>query len=90
MMSKIKIVSRHVNHYIPLVGIILSGSLGIIHFSYDRMFQASLAVAVAFSYFVWGVIHHYLHQDLDVSILVEYLAIATLGLMIVLSVLFRF
>lgn len=88
-MSRTKKVAEHINHYIPLVGIMLAGALGIIHFSYDRLFQASLAVAVAFSYFVWGVIHHYLHQDLDFSVLVEYFALAALGLMVILSLLFR-
>lgn len=89
-MKKIKTLSRHLNHYIPLFGIILAGGLGIVHFSYDQMFQAMLAIAVAVSYVFWGMIHHHLHHDLTVSVFTEYFLLGVLGVLISLSFIFRF
>lgn len=88
-MSRAKKISQHIKHYLPLIGILLTGIFGIITFSYDRLFQAAIALAVAVSYFVWGIIHHHLHRDLHLSVVLEYFAIAALGIVIVFSLLFR-
>lgn len=84
-----KKLSRDIQHYLPLVGILVAGLVGFLVFSYDRNFQAAIAVAVAVSYVVWGLVHHYIHKDLHTSVIVEYLAIAIVGLVAVFSVLFR-
>lgn len=81
-------ISKEFNHYIPLVGVILAGTLGMLLFSYDQIFQAIMATVVAFCYVLWGMVHHHLHSDLEFNVFVEYLAIASIGLMIVLSVIF--
>ena len=85
-----KKLTKQLNHYIPLVGMLLAATLGAVHFAQDRIFQATLAIAAAVSYVVWGIVHHQLHHDLDVSTFVEYVAIAALGLLIVLSLIFRY
>lgn len=85
----LKNFSRHLPHYIPLVGIILAGGLGIVHFSYNHLFQAVLALTVAVSYAFWGIIHHYLHHDLTISIIAEYFAFGILGVLVILSLVFR-
>jgi EamA domain-containing membrane protein RarD len=81
--------SRDIQHYLPLVGILVAGLVGFIVFSYDRNFQVAIAVAVAISYVVWGLVHHHIHKDLHASVVIEYLAIAVIGLVAVFSVLFR-
>ncbi|MGD8744195.1 MAG: hypothetical protein PVJ52_01190 [Candidatus Woesebacteria bacterium] len=81
--------SNRLSHYLPLIGIIITGLLGFVLFSYDKAFQSVLLVAVATSYVVWGVIHHKIHDDLYLAVVVEYIVIATLGLVIVFSLLFR-
>jgi len=86
MMRKL---SRDIQHYFPLMGILVAGLVGFLVFSYDRNFQAAIAVAVALSYVVWGLVHHYIHKDLHTSVIIEYLAIAIVGLVAVFSVLFR-
>ncbi len=48
-----------------------------------------VALAVAISYVSWGIIHHYIHHDLTFAVLVEYLAVAILGLVMVFSLLAR-
>lgn len=80
---------KHLSHYLPLVGIIAVGVIGIIAFSYDKFFQAAIGVSVACAYVVWGVIHHHLHKDLHLSVIIEYIIIAALGVLVLFSVLYR-
>lgn len=84
-----KSFSKHLPHYLALLGILFFGFLGFVLFSYDRGFQIAIAYASAASYVAWGIIHHWLHHDLYLAVVVEYLAIATLGLFIVLSLVLR-
>lgn len=80
---------KHIQHYLPLMGIIGAGIIGFYIFSYDRLFQFFIAIAVSLSYVTWGVVHHYIHQDFHLSILIEYLVIAILGIVVIFSVLFQ-
>ena len=82
-------ITRHFPHYASLFAVLLAGMVVILVFSYDRYLQAAGATSMAFSYIVWGIIHHYLHKDLDLSVFVEYVAVASLGLVIIFSLLFR-
>ncbi len=85
----IKKTTQHIQHYLPLVAIIAAGSFGFVYFSYDRVFQASVTLATAAAYFAWGMVHHHIHRDLHFSVVLEYLAIASLGIVVVFSLLFR-
>ena len=82
-------LARHIQHYVPLFGLLAAGILGFYIFSYDRAFQAVISVALATSYVSWGIIHHYIHKDLNLTVISEYVVIALLGLIMVFSVLFR-
>lgn len=88
-MSKVKKASTYLKHYLPLLGIFLAGILGFLLFSYDRSFQIVVMIATAISYVLWGVVHHHLHKDLDLSVVVEYVVIALLGVIIVASIVYR-
>lgn len=72
-------VTKHLQHYLPLFAILSAGFLGFSYFSYDPTFRIVIVMAVAASYVSWGIIHHFLHKDLHASIVLEYLAIASLG-----------
>jgi len=80
---------KQMNHYLPLFGILFAGALGFFIFSFDRVFQAALAVATAAGYVSWGIMHHKIHKDLYPEVIVEYVAMAVLGLVIIFSVIFR-
>jgi len=77
-----------IKHYLPLLGIFMAGLVGFLLFPYDKGFQMALAIAVGVSYVSWGIVHHHIHDDLHLSVVVEYITIATLGLVIVFSLLF--
>ena len=84
-----KNISKHLSHYLSLAGILLVGGYGLIFFFWDMPLQIAIAVGVAGAYVTWGVVHHYLHRDLHISVVVEYILISTLGLLIILSLLGR-
>lgn len=82
-------ISKHLSHYIPLFGVLAFGFIGFLLFSYDRVFQIATAISTALAYVLWGVVHHYIHRDLNVSVIVEYLVIASLGLVVIFSLIFK-
>lgn len=84
-----KTFAKHLPHYLTLFGVLLAGFAGLILFSYDKYFQLGIAVAAASAYVAWGVVHHILHHDFHFEILLEYLAVAILGLTIIFSLIIR-
>ena len=84
-----KDLTRHLNHYLPLIGILVAGTFGFITFSFDKAFQIALAIASASGYVIWGIVHHHIHKDLHTSVIIEYLAIAIFGVVIIITVVFR-
>ena len=81
--------AKHLSHYLVLFGILLAGFAGLILFSYDKNFQFAVALATGTSYVFWGMIHHYIHKDLHLEVIVEYAAVALLGLVILFSLILR-
>ena len=51
------------------------------------MVEASVLISA--SYVSWGVIHHGAHKDICWSIILEYVAVSVLGLIMVLTLIFR-
>lgn len=82
-------LAKHLPHYLLLFGILFAGFAGLILFSYDKHFQTAIAGALAGSYVAWGIVHHYLHNDLHWEVVVEYIAMAVLGLAILFSLILR-
>ena len=81
--------THRLQHYLPLLGILTSSLVGFLIFSYDKNFQAAVVIAGSLGYASWGLIHHFIHKDLYFSVVLEYFTIAFLGIVIVLSLLFR-
>lgn len=84
-----KEIKTHILHYLTLFAILLAGLVGFYLFSYDRLFQAAVGVAIAVSYVAWGIIHHIIHEDLYPAVVIEYILVASLGLVIVFSLIFN-
>ncbi len=82
-------MSKHLPHYISLIGIFIAGIIGFYYFPYDKSFQTGLVVALAASYISWGVIHHSVHKDICLPVIFEYVAVSVLGLVIALSLIYR-
>ena len=84
-----KKITRHLQHYLPLIGILSAGILGFMIFSYDKSFQLAVALAMAAGYVSWGLVHHYMHKDLHPEVILEYIVMAFLGLVLIFSVILR-
>ncbi len=84
-----KSFGKHLSHYVPLFGLLAAGFVAFWLFSYDRVFQIAVSISTALAYVLWGVVHHYIHRDLNLSVIVEYLVIASLGLVVIFSLIFR-
>lgn len=80
--------TKHISHYIPLMGIFAAGMIGFWIFAYDRQFQFAVSLAVVVSYVVWGIVHHIIHKDFCLEIFFEYLMFAAVGFLILASVVF--
>lgn len=72
-------------HYASLIGILLISLIGFLAFSWDPAFQLAIVVASAASYVAWGIVHHAIHRDLYLSVIVEYVTVAIFCVTIVFS-----
>lgn len=82
-------ISKYLPHYISLIGIFVAAILAFFFFPYDEFFLVGVALATSLSYISWGIIHHLIHKDLTFLVIVEYISVSVLGLIIVLSLIFR-
>lgn len=73
------------NHYVALASILGAGLSLFLYFRYSREAQAYVIFLTAIAYSLWGVIHHKLLHYLTIEIIIEYILIATLGTLAVLS-----
>ncbi|MDP1759921.1 MAG: hypothetical protein Q8L01_00395 [Candidatus Woesebacteria bacterium] len=80
---------KHFSHYFSLIAIFIVGILGFYLFSYDKIFQIGVAVVLAVTYVLWGIIHHTIHKDIYFLVILEYITVAVLGLIMVISLIFK-
>lgn len=81
-------IKKHPVQYVVLVILLLSALVAFLYFSYDPFMQRRVLYFTAALYFLWSLFHHYQRGDLQVSILLEYLLIALLGVILISSTLF--
>lgn len=79
---------RHIQHYFPLIGIFILTIVGFLLFPFDIAFQKGLLLAATAGYITWGIVHHYIHGDISIAVIFEYVAIAFIGCVVVFSLLF--
>ena len=88
-MSLIADIKHHLLHYLVLV-VILNFGIGMFWFwRFTPVYQVVVVVATSGAYVAWGILHHWLEDDLHLKVFFEYLLIATLIDLILLSLLFR-
>lgn len=82
-------INKHLAHYFSLAGIVLVSMWGIFSFPYDQGFQSVIAMSLGVAFVFWGLVHHHIHQDLHPKIVLEYVATAVLGVIILLSIIWK-
>jgi hypothetical protein len=80
---------KHLKHYLALFSLLALAVFFFFYFAYNRQAQMGVIVATAAAYVLWGVVHHFLVKDFHWRILVEYITVATLAAILVLSLLAR-
>lgn len=74
---------KHIGYYIGLGVVLLLGLPLLALTGFDKAFQMSVMVLLAFFYVLWGLLHHHMHHDLHTKIVLEYIVMAALGVSIV-------
>lgn len=78
-----------VKDYLALFSVLAMGFGLFLYFGYNREAQKLVVLATAAGYVVWGIAHHAIHKDFHLSVIVEYLLVAFLTSLIILSLLAR-
>jgi len=82
-------IKEHLGHYLVLLFILLFGILAFIYFQRFPQTQIISVFLTASFYVLWGIIHHFLEGDLNIRVILEYLAVALLGFLIIWGVVMR-
>ncbi len=80
---------KHLKDYLVLLSILAFAVFFFFYFNNNRLAQEGIIIATSAAYVLWGVVHHLLAREFHWRILVEYLAVATLAAVLVLSLLAR-
>lgn len=79
-----RIKKTHLSHYLALLAVLAAVFWGFGQFPYDKTFQVALVVAAGTGFVTWGLVHHHIHEDLHLRVVLEYIATATLGVFLLL------
>lgn len=79
---------RHVYHYVVLLVLMIAGLIAASLTGRNTDSHTIVLVSIAVAYFLWGVIHSALEGEFHPEIIFEYLLFASLGLALVLGVLY--
>ena len=77
-------IQKHFWHYLVYLFIFGGGLLLIFVTRGNSNTQAMLILMTAFLYFLWSMVHHYVHHQLKVRVVVEYILIMMLGTVLML------
>lgn len=75
-------MKTNIFHYIILGLILLAGTALLFIYQAQQNTQFYIGLGITISYFLWGIIHHYLIGDLHRKHVVEYGLIAVLGIVL--------
>jgi len=90
-MKKIKVSEEaklHLSHYFALVVILNMGIAGFLLFSPNRFYQACVVTLTSLTYVAWGIIHHWICEDLHLKVVLEYVMVTFLADLMLFSLLF--
>lgn len=73
------------NHYVALTSIMGASLSLFLFYRYSRETQAYVILTTALAYITWGIVHHKLMHYLTMEIIFEYILVALIGSMVVLS-----
>ena len=75
---------KHTIYYVSLSIIMALGLLVIVLTKQDPVLRMYAVLLTTLFYVVWGIVHHILHHDTSVRVVVEYVLIGALGIVLAL------
>ena len=72
----------HFWYYTVSILIYTASLVLILSVSYNHKLQSLFVIMAAVFYFVWSLLHHYVHHELHTKVVVEYALIASLGVIL--------
>ncbi|HSW88029.1 MAG TPA: hypothetical protein VLG12_02600 [Candidatus Saccharimonadales bacterium] len=78
---------QHNWYYIFLFLIFVAAIIVISLFNYNKTLQIAVLILISLFYVILGIMHHLIHHTITTKIVIEYIAIAVLGISILLFVL---
>ena len=79
---------RHISHYAVLLILMVTGLIIVSVTGKSTVIHTIILISIAAAYFIWGIIHSALEDELHSEIILEYLLFGLLGLALVLGVLY--
>jgi hypothetical protein len=74
---------KHIGYYLCQIGVITILLILISQMHENHFVQILLVISLGLFYAVWGILHHVIHHDLQLKIILEYSTIALLGISII-------
>jgi len=84
-----KDIQLHLSHYFVLLIILNIGVGAFLFFHYNTVFQVYILMATSGAYLLWGIIHHWLDNELHLKVIIDYLLIVLLADLFILTLLLR-
>ena len=78
-----KKLMKHYGYYAVLILIASFAILFMSRNDLDAQMRMLIIVLITFFYVGWGVLHHYLHHNLTIKIVLEYVLIGSLGITLI-------
>lgn len=79
-------MNKHIFYYVSLIAVICIAIILVKQFQYQKQLQMVVVVGLGVMYVGWGILHHKLHHSLRAKIVLEYVAVASLGVAAILFV----
>lgn len=79
----------HPFHYLSLFIILFFGGFSFFYLKLNQQAQLVSVFLTSVFYFIWGIVHHLLEEDLHIRIVMEYLAMSILGFVLLWALIYR-
>ena len=73
-------VKKHLLYYVSFVLIQVVGAYIVYLFSFNFQLQITTVILMSFFYFLFAILHQYLHHTLHPKIVIEYALMGTVGI----------
>jgi len=80
-------MSKHLFYYLTMIAVLIIGLLLVTNYQQQKQMQMMTVVVLGVVYAGWGIIHHKIHHSLRPRIVLEYVAVAALGIAAILFIL---